>query len=246
MTRVTPSNEIRPFRVDVPEAEIADLRRRLKATRFPEKETVDDDTQGVRLATIQKLVDYWSNQYDWRKVEAKLNSYPQFVTNIDGLDIHFIHVRSKHENALPLIVTHGWPGSVIEQLKIIEPLTDPTAHGGNAEDAFHLVIPSMPGYGFSEKPTAAGWGPERIASAWATLMSRLGYERYVAQGGDWGALITDFMGVQAPRGLLGIHTNMAGAIPPAIDAAAFTGAPPPDGLDEEARRSFEHVSFFYA
>ena len=246
MTRVTPSNEIRPFRVDVPEAEIADLRRRLKATRFPEKETVDDDTQGVRLATIQKLVDYWSNQYDWRKVEAKLNSYPQFVTNIDGLDIHFIHVRSKHENALPLIVTHGWPGSVIEQLKIIEPLTDPTAHGGNAEDAFHLVIPSMPGYGFSEKPTAAGWGPERIASAWATLMSRLGYERYVAQGGDWGALITDFMGVQAPRGLLGIHTNMAGAIPPAIDAAAFTGAPPPDGLDEEERRSFEHVSFFYA
>jgi pimeloyl-ACP methyl ester carboxylesterase len=246
MTSVTPSNEIRPFRVDIPQAEIVDLRRRLKAARFPEKETVGDDTQGVQLATIQKLVDYWANQHDWRKVEAQLNSYPQFVTNIDGLDIHFIHVRSKHENALPLIVTHGWPGSVVEQLKIIEPLTDPTAHGGNAEDAFDLVIPSMPGYGFSEKPTAAGWGPERIASAWATLMHRLGYARYVAQGGDWGALITDFMGVQAPPGLLGIHTNMAGAIPPSIDSAAFTGAPPPEGLDEEERRSFEHVSFFYA
>jgi pimeloyl-ACP methyl ester carboxylesterase len=246
MTTVTPSSEIRPFRVDIPETELADLRRRLKDTRFPAKETVDDDTQGVQLATIQKLVDYWANQHDWRRVEAQLNSYPQFVTNIDGLDVHFIHVRSKRENALPLIVTHGWPGSVIEQLKIIGPLTDPTAHGGNAEDAFHLVIPSMPGYGFSEKPTAAGWGPERIASAWATLMDRLGYARYVAQGGDWGALITDFMGVQAPPGLLGIHTNMAGAIPPAIDAAAFTGAPPPEGLDEEERRSFEHVSFFYA
>jgi pimeloyl-ACP methyl ester carboxylesterase len=242
----TPSNDIRPFRVDVPEADIADLRRRLKATRFPDKEAVDDDTQGVQLATIQKLVAYWANQHDWRRVEAKLNSYPQFVTNIDGLDIHFIHVRSKHENALPLIVTHGWPGSVIEQLKIIEPLTDPTAHGGSAQDAFHLVVPSMPGYGFSGKPTAAGWGPERIAGAWAKLMSRLGYTRYVAQGGDWGALITDFMGVQAPPGLLGIHTNMAGAIPPAIDAAASTGAPPPQGLDEEERRSFEHVSFFYA
>jgi pimeloyl-ACP methyl ester carboxylesterase len=242
----TPSSEIRPFRVAIPETEIVDLRRRLKGTRFPEKETVNDDTQGVQLATIEKLVDYWANEHDWRKVEAQLNSYPQFVTNIDGLDIHFIHVRSRHEDALPLIVTHGWPGSVIEQLKIIEPLTDPTANGGTASDAFHLVIPSMPGYGFSEKPTAAGWGPERIASAWATLMSRLGYTRYVAQGGDWGALITDFMGVQAPSGLLGIHTNMAGAIPPEIDKAAVTGSPPPDGLDEEERRSFEHVSFFYA
>jgi pimeloyl-ACP methyl ester carboxylesterase len=246
MTTVTPPNEIRSFRVDVPEADIADLRRRLKGARLPLKETVDDDTQGVQLATIQKLVDYWANQHDWRKVEAQLNSYPQFVTNIDGLDIHFIHVRSQHENALPLIVTHGWPGSVIEQLKIIEPLTDPTAHEGNAEDAFHVVIPSMPGYGFSEKPAAAGWGPERIAGAWATLMSRLGYEHYVAQGGDWGALITDFMGVHAPPGLLGIHTNMAGAIPPAIDAAAFTGAPPPEGLDDEERRSFAHVAHFYA
>jgi pimeloyl-ACP methyl ester carboxylesterase len=246
MSMITPSNEIRPFRVAVPDAEIVDLRRRLKDTRFPEKETVNDDTQGVQLATIRKLIDYWANQHDWRKVEAQLNSHPQFVTTIDGLDIHFIHVRSKHEDALPLIVTHGWPGSVIEQLKIIAPLTEPTAHGGSASDAFHLVIPSIPGYGFSEKPKAAGWGPERIASAWATLMSRLGYRRYVAQGGDWGALITDFMGVQAPSGLLGIHTNMAGAIPPEIDKAAAAGSPPPAGLDDEEQRSFEHVSSFYA
>src|SRR5262252_3921284 len=252
MTEVAPlkgsdKTAIRPFpRVNFPEAELTELRKRIKATRWPEREYVTDASQGVQLATTQALARYWATEYDWRKVEAILNALPQFITEIEGLDIHFIHVRSKHENALPLIVTHGWPGSVIEQLKIIEPLTDPTAHGGSASDAFHLVIPSMPGYGFSEKPTAAGWGPERIASAWATLMSRLGYERYVAQGGDWGALITDFMGVQAPAGLLGIHTNMAGAIPPAIDAAAFTGAPPPDGLDEEERRSFEHVSFFYA
>jgi pimeloyl-ACP methyl ester carboxylesterase len=236
---------VRPFRYRATDEELADLKRRILATRWPGRETVGDDTQGVQLATIQKLADYWANQHDWRKIETTLASYPQFVTNIDGLDIHFIHVRSKHEDALPLIVTHGWPGSVIEQLKIIEPLTDPTAHGGSASDAFHLVIPSMPGYGFSEQPTAAGWGPERIASAWATLMKRLGYQHYVAQGGDWGALITDFMGVQAPQGLAGIHTNMAGAVPPEVDAAAFTGAPPPSGLDEEERRSFDHVAFFY-
>jgi len=191
------------------------------------------------------LVRYWSSDYDWRKIEAKLNSYPQFLTEIDGLDIHFIHVRSKHDNAMPLIVTHGWPGSIIEQLKIIEPLTNPTTHGGSASDAFHLVIPSMPGYGFSGKPTAAGWGPERIARAWATLMERLGYQRYAAQGGDWGALIVDMMGIQAPPGLIGIHTNMAGAIPPEIDAAAFAGAAPPPGLDEEEKEAFNHVAFFY-
>ena len=236
---------IRPFQVDVPESELAELRRRILATRYPERETVKDDTQGVQLATIQKLARYWATEYDWRKVEARLKALPHFITEIDGLDIHFIHVKSKHENALPMIINHGWPGSVIEQLKIIEPLTNPTAHGGKAEDAFHVVIPSMPGYGFSGKPTKPGWGPERIARAWATLMERLGYQRYAAQGGDWGALIVDMMGVQAPKGLIGIHTNMAGAIPPEVDAAAFAGAAPPPGLDEEEKRSFEHVSFFY-
>ena len=236
---------IRPFRVNVPEAELTELRKRIIATRYPDRETVADDTQGVQLATIQKLARYWATEYDWRKVEARLSSYPHFITEVDGLDIHFIHVRSKHENALPLIVNHGWPGSVIEQLKIIEPLSNPTAHGGSATEAFHLVIPSMPGYGFSGKPTTAGWGPERIARAWATLMERLGYQRYAAQGGDWGALIVDVMGVQAPPGLIGIHTNMAGAIPPEVDAAAFAGAAPPPGLDEEEKRSFDHVSFFY-
>jgi pimeloyl-ACP methyl ester carboxylesterase len=231
--------------VNIPEADLTDLRQRIKATRWPEKEVVADDTQGVQLATIQKLARYWATEHDWRKVEAKLFSYPHFITEIDGLDIHFMHIRSKHENALPLLVNHGWPGSIIEQLKIIEPLTNPTAHGGSAEDAFHLVIPSMPGYGFSGKPTTAGWGPERIARANATLMERLGYQRYAAQGGDWGALIVDFMGVQAPKGLVAIHTNMAGAIPPEIDAAAFAGAAPPAGLDEEEKYSFDHVSFFY-
>src|SRR5262249_53960574 len=219
----------RPFHVNFPEAELTDLRRRIAATRYPERETVMDDTQGVQLATIQKLARYWATEYDWRKVEAKLKAYDHFITEIDGLDIHFMHIRSRHENALPLIVTHGWPGSVIEQLKIIEPLTDPTAHGGSAADAFHLVIPSMPGYGFSGKPAKAGWGPEQIARAWATLMERLGYQRYVAQGGDWGALIVDMLGVQAPKGLAGIHTNMAGAIPSEIDAAAFAGAALPSG-----------------
>ena len=202
-------------------------------------------SQGVQLATIQKLARHWATEHDWRKVESRLNAYPHFITEIDGLDIHFMHIRSKHENALPLIVTHGWPGSIIEQLKIIEPLTNPTAHGGSAADAFHVVIPSMPGYGFSGKPTTTGWGPERIARTWATLMERLGYQRYAAQGGDWGALIVDQMGVQAPKGLVAIHTNMAGAIPPEVDAAAFAGAAPPAGLDEEETESFNHVAFFY-
>jgi pimeloyl-ACP methyl ester carboxylesterase len=245
LERPQPATAIRPFTFEFPDAELDALRARIKATRWPEKEAVADDTQGVQLATIQKLARYWATQHDWRKVEAKLKSYPHFITEIDGLDIHFMHIRSKHDNALPLIVTHGWPGSIIEQLKIIEPLTNPTAHGGSAAEAFHLVIPSMPGYGFSGKPTSAGWGPERIARAWATLMERLGYQHYVAQGGDWGALIVDLMGVQAPKGLLGIHTNMAGAIPPEVDAAAFAGAAPPAGLDEEETESFNHVSFFY-
>ena len=236
---------IRPFQVSFPDAELADLRRRIDATRWPEKETVTDSTQGVQLATAQKLARYWATEYDWRKVEARLNSYPNFVTEIDGLDIHFIHVRSKHENALPLIVTHGWPGSVVEQLKIIDPLTDPTAHGGSAEDAFDIVIPSMPGYGFSGKPTSPGWTPERIASAWTVLMRRLGYTRYVAQGGDWGAIVTDQMGVQAPAELIGIHTNMAGAIPNEINGAAFTGAEAPAGLAADEKASFDRLAFFY-
>jgi pimeloyl-ACP methyl ester carboxylesterase len=192
------------------------------------------------------LAEYWATDYDWRRAEARLNRYPQFVTEIDGLDIHFIHVRSKHENALPMIVTHGWPGSVMEQLKIIEPLTDPTAHGGTAADAFHLVIPSMPGYGFSGKPTRPGWDVDRIAQAWVVLMKRLGYERYVAQGGDWGALVTDQMGVHAPPELIAIHTNMAGVVPPEIDQAAFAGAPPPSGFSDEERQAYDQLSFFYA
>jgi pimeloyl-ACP methyl ester carboxylesterase len=245
LERPQAATALRPFTFEFPEAELDALRARIKATRWPEREAVADDTQGVQLATIQQLARYWATEHDWRKVEAKLKSYPHFITEVDGLDIHFMHIRSQHENALPLIVTHGWPGSIIEQLKIIEPLTNPTAHGGNAADAFHLVIPSLPGYGFSGKPTTAGWGPERIARAWATLMERLGYQRYAAQGGDWGAIITDQMGVQAPKGLVGIHTNMAGAIPPEIDAAAFAGAAPPAGLDEEETESFNHVAFFY-
>jgi pimeloyl-ACP methyl ester carboxylesterase len=236
---------IRPFQVSFSDAELTELRQRIKLTRWPERETVTDDTQGVQLATMQRLAGYWATEHDWRKCEARLNALPNFLTEIDGLDIHFIHVRSKHENALPLIVTHGWPGSVIEQLKIVGPLTDPTAHGGSASDAFHLVIPSMPGYGFSGKPTTVGWGPDRIARAWAVLMNRLGYTQYVAQGGDWGALITELMGVQAPPGLLGIHTNMAGAVPPEIDKAAFTGAPPPPDLSAEERRAYDQLTFFY-
>src|SRR5208337_201300 len=226
-------NAIRPFQFTAPEEALVDLRRRIAATRWPDKETVSDESQGVQLATVQELARYWGTDYDWRKIEARLNALPQFMTEIDGLDIHFIHVRSKHENALPLIVTHGWPGSVIEQLKIIGPLTDPTAHGGSASDACHLVIPSMPGYGFSGKPTTTGWGPERIAQAWTTLMKRLGYKHFVAQGGDWGAVITDMLGVQAPPELLGIHTNMPGAIPAEIDQASFAGAPAPSGLSAE-------------
>jgi pimeloyl-ACP methyl ester carboxylesterase len=238
-------NAIRPFRVNVPETELSELRRRINATKWPERETVPDASQGVQLATIQALARYWGTEYDWRKVEARLNALPQFITEIDGLDIHFIHVRSKHENALPLIVTHGWPGSIIEQMKIIEPLTNPTAHGASASDAFHLVIPSMPGYGFSGKPTAPGWDPDRIARAWVVLMKRLGYTKFVAQGGDWGAVITDLMGVQAAPELLGIHTNMPGAVPNDINGAAFTGAPAPSGLAADEQHAFDRLAFFY-
>jgi pimeloyl-ACP methyl ester carboxylesterase len=238
-------NAIRPFQVDVPEAELTELRRRINATKWPERETVTDASQGVQLATTQKLARYWATDYDWRKCEARLNALPQFMTEIDGLDIHFIHVRSKHQNALPLIVTHGWPGSVIEQLKIVDPLTNPTAHGASAADVFHLVIPSMPGYGFSGKPTTTGWDPTRIAGAWIVLMKRLGYTRFVAQGGDWGALITQLMGVQAPPELIGIHTNMPGAVPVEIDKAAQTGAPPPSGLAADERQAYDQLAFFY-
>jgi pimeloyl-ACP methyl ester carboxylesterase len=239
------NSDIRPFHVNVSEEELIELRRRINATRWPEKETVTDQTQGVELVTIQKLAHYWATQHDWRKVEAKLNSLPQFITAIDGLDIHFIHVRSKHEDALPLIVTHGWPGSIIEQLKIIDLLTNPTAHGATASDAFHLVIPSMPGYGFSGKPTTTGWDPNRIARAWIELMKRLGYTRYGAQGGDWGALITDLMGVQAPPELIGIHTNMAGAVPSNVSKAIQTGGPMPPDLSAEERHAFEQLKFFF-
>ncbi len=238
---------IRPFpHVNVPEAELTELRRRINATMWPERETVADASQGVQLATIQALAQYWGTDYDWRKVEARLNALPNFITEIDGLDIHFIHVRSKHENALPLIVTHGWPGSVVEQLKIVDPLTNPTAHGASASDAFDLVIPSMPGYGFSGKPATTGWDAPHIARAWVVLMKRLGYTKFVAQGGDWGAVITDSMGVQAAPELLGIHTNMPGAIPAEIDKAAFTGAPMPDGLSPEEKLAFERLQFVYS
>jgi epoxide hydrolase-like protein len=221
------SDEIRPFRIKVPEEQLVDLRRRLNATKWPERETVRDASQGVQFATIRELARYWATDHDWRNIEAKLNALPQFITEIDGLDIHFIHVRSKHENALPMIVTHGWPGSIIEQVKIIEPLTNPTAHGGSASDAFHLVIPSLPGYGFSGKPAAPGWNPVTIARAWATLMQRLGYTKYVAQGGDWGNAVSEVMALQQPPGLLGIHTNMAATVPANISKAlAFHEAPP--------------------
>ena len=245
MTTITASEAIRPFRVDIPEADLADLRQRLANARLPEQETVGDFSQGVPLKTIKQVLNHWRTSYDWRRVEARINAHPNFITEIDGLDIHFIHVRSKHENAMPLIVTHGWPGSIVEQLKIIEPLTNPTAFGGSAADAFDVVIPSMPGYGFSGKPATTGWGPERIASAWITLMQRLGYKKFVAQGGDWGSVVTDFMGVQAPPELLGIHVNMPGAIPSEIDAASASGAPAPAGLTEEERSAYDRLAFLY-
>jgi pimeloyl-ACP methyl ester carboxylesterase len=242
----TKAEAVRPFSIRFPDEALVDLRRRINATRWPERETVTDASQGVQLATTQKLAKYWSTEYDWTKCEARLKALPHFITEIDGLDIHFIHVRSKHEDALPVIVTHGWPGSIIELLKIIDPLTNPTAHGGSASDAFHVVIPSMPGYGFSGKPTTTGWGPERIARANVALMKRLGYTKFVAQGGDWGALIVDLMGVEAPPGLLAIHTNMAGAVPTEIDKAAFTGAPPPSDLSAEEKHAYERLAFFYS
>jgi pimeloyl-ACP methyl ester carboxylesterase len=238
---VETASEIRPFQVEVPDEALEDLRRRIAATNWPEKETVADQSQGVPLAMIQKLARYWMTDYDWRTCEAKLNALPQFMTEIDGLDIHFIHVRSQHEDALPLVVNHGWPGSIIEQLKIIDPLVNPTAHGGRAEDAFHVVIPSMPGYGFSGKPTSTGWGPERMARAWAELMGRLGYTRYVAQGGDWGAFVVDQMGLQAPAGLLAIHTNMPATVPADLDRASLAGEPPPAGLSAEERRAYQQL-----
>jgi pimeloyl-ACP methyl ester carboxylesterase len=236
---------IRPFTVNFPETELADLRKRINATRWPERETVSDASQGVQLATTQALARYWATEYDWRKCEARLNALPNFITEIDGLDIHFIHVRSKHENALPLIVTHGWPGSIVEQLKIVDPLTNPTAHGGKASDAFHVVIPSMPGYGFSGKPTTTGWDPAHIARAWVVLMKRLGYTKFVAQGGDWGAIITELMGVRAPPELLGIHTNMANVIPLDIDKLAYSGAPAPSGLSADEKVAYERLQFVY-
>ena len=236
---------IRPFRFHATDEQLADLKRRILATRWPEKETVSDSSQGVPLATMRELAHYWATDYDWRKAEAKLNSYPQFVTNIDGLDIHFIHVKSKEKNALPVVINHGWPGSVLEQIKLIDRLTDPTSHGGKPGDAFDVVIPSMPGYGFSQKPTTPGWGPEHMAKAWDVLMKRLGYRRYVAQGGDWGAFVVDQMGLQAPAGLLAIHTNMPGAVPADIDKATLAGNPPPSGLSAEERRAYDQLLFTY-
>jgi pimeloyl-ACP methyl ester carboxylesterase len=237
-----PNTPIRPFRINVPEAELAELRRRVLATRWPDKETVADQSQGIQLAKLQELVRYWGTAYDWRKVEAQLNSLPQFMTTIDGVDIHFIHVRSRHRNALPVIITHGWPGSIIEQLKVIGPLTDPTAHRGSAEDAFDVVIPSMPGYGFSGKPTDTGWGPDRIARTWVELMKRLGYARYVAQGGDWGSPVSSAMARLAPAGLLGIHINLPAVVPPEVTSDLAAGGPAPVGLSEKERAAFDALS----
>jgi pimeloyl-ACP methyl ester carboxylesterase len=239
------SDAIRPFHFTATQEQLADLRRRVLATQWPERELVSDATQGVQLATMQKLAQYWATDYDWRKCEARLNALPQFVTNIDGLDIHFIHVRSKNPNALPVIITHGWPGSIIEQLKVIDPLTDPVAYGGKAEDSFDVVIPSLPGYGFSGKPTATGWDPARIARAWAVLMKRLGYKRYVAQGGDWGNAVTETMALQAPPELIGISTNMAATVPADIEKAALAGAPTPPNLSADEQRAYDQLVFFY-
>jgi pimeloyl-ACP methyl ester carboxylesterase len=241
----TDAAAIRPFRVSFPEGHLADLRKRVRAARWPDRETVNDPSQGVQLATMQTLARYWASEHDWRKIETRLNSFPQFITEIDGLDIHFIHVRSNHEGALPIIVTHGWPGSIIEQLKIIEPLTNPVAHGASAADAFHLVIPSLPGHGFSGKPTAPGWTPVRIAKAWATLMQRLGYTRYVAQGGDWGNAISELMALQQPAGLLGIHTNMAATVPADVSKALSAGGPAPVGLGGDEKNAWDQLDDFY-
>jgi pimeloyl-ACP methyl ester carboxylesterase len=238
------SDAVRPFRIDVPEEDLADLRRRVLAARWPDRETVTDQSQGVQLAKLRELVRYWGTAYDWRKIEARLNALPQFVTTIDGLDIHFIHVRSRHPNALPLIITHGWPGSIMELLKVIDPLTDPVAHGGRAEDAFDLVIPSIPGFGFSGKPGGTGWDPDHIAQAWAELMKRLGYTRYVAQGGDWGAPITSAMARQKPAGLLGIHVNLPATVPADVQKAINAGEPAPAGLSDVEKAAFESVSDF--
>ncbi len=240
----TSTSEVRPFRINVPEEDLVELRRRVLATRWPDKETVADQSQGTQLVKMQELVRYWGTDYDWRKVEAKLNALPQFVTEIEGLDIHFLHVRSRHEDALPLIMTHGWPGSIVELLKVIEPLTDPTAHGGAAEDAFHLVIPSLPGYGFSARPEGTGWNPDRIARAWDELMRRLGYEHYVAQGGDWGAVITEAMGRQAPTGLLGIHVNLPATVPPEVEAALAGAGPVPAEMSEQEHAVFDALSAY--
>jgi pimeloyl-ACP methyl ester carboxylesterase len=253
-TSAQPANErsvektvIRSFQIPIAsDAELTDLRNRINATRWPERETVTDATQGVQLATIQALAQYWANEYDWRKCEAKINALPNFITEIDGLDIHFIHVRSREKNALPVIVTHGWPGSITEQMKIIEPLTNPTAHGGKAEDAFDVVVPSIPGYGFSGRPNTTGWNANHIARAWVVLMKRLGYTKFVAQGGDWGAIITERMGAQAPPELMGIHTNMPNVIPPEIDKLAFSGAPAPANLSADEKLAYERLSFVYA